>query len=199
MAIVVGVSRGWIERDTAARFLLKMVKWLAKADSYHGVFPHWYHGQTGRTIPFSRKDDGADLVESSFLLQGLLTVRQYFNGENNLERELRGRINSLWNEVEWDWFTREGREVLYWHWGPNNGWAMNFPLRGFNECFLTYILAASSDKYPVSDKVYHRGWVESSHFFNGKTFYGYTLPLGFDYGGPLFFALFVPWSFAKGS
>ncbi|MBK7097275.1 MAG: beta-glucosidase [Sphingobacteriales bacterium] len=188
MAIVVGVSRGWIERDTAARFLLKMVKWLAKADSYHGAFPHWYHGETGRTIPFSRKDDGADLVESSFLLQGLLTVRQYFNGENNLERELRGRINSLWNEVEWDWFTREGREVLYWHWSPNNGWAMNFPLRGFNECFLTYILAASSDKYPVSDKVYHRGWVESSHFFNGKTFYGYSLPLGFDYGGPLFFS-----------
>ncbi len=187
MAIVVGVNRGWIARDTAARFLLKMVKWLHRADSYHGAFPHWYHGETGKTIRFSRKDDGADLVESSFLLQGLLTVRQYFNRDHPVENELRWRINTLWNEVEWDWYTRE-QEVLYWHWSPNNGWAMNFPLRGFNECLITYVLAASSARYPVSEKTYHRGWVESSHFYNGKQFYGYTLPLGYDYGGPLFFS-----------
>lgn len=188
MAVIVGVERGWIERDTAARFLLKMVKWLSKADSYHGVFPHWYHGKTGKTIPFSRKDDGADLVESSFLLQGLLCVRQYFDGNNTVERSLRNRINGLWNEVEWDFFTRGGREVLYWHWSPNNGWAMNFPLRGFNECLITYVLAASSTRYPVTAGVYHRGWAQSDFFKNGKSFYGYTLPLGFDYGGPLFFS-----------
>lgn len=187
MAIVVGVNRGWIARDTAARLLLKMVKWLHRADSYHGAFPHWYNGETGKTIRFSRKDDGADLVESSFLLQGLLTVRQYFNRDHPAENELRWRINALWNEVEWDWYTR-GQEVLYWHWSPNNGWAMNFPLRGFNECLITYVLAASSARYPVSEKTYHRGWVESSHFYNGKQFYGYTLPLGYDYGGPLFFS-----------
>lgn len=188
MAIVAGVNRGWIGRDTAARFLLKMVKWLLKADSYHGVFPHWYNGATGKTIPFSRKDDGADLVESSFLLQGLLCVRQYFNRDVPVERELRGRINGLWNDVEWDWFTRGGQEVLYWHWSPNNGWAMNFPLRGFNECLITYVLAASAERYPVSSRVYDRGWVQSSFFKNGKQFYNYTLPLGFDYGGPLFFS-----------
>lgn len=188
MAIIAGVNRGWIERDTAARFLLKMVKWLSKADSYHGVFPHWYNGETGKTIPFSRKDDGADLVESSFLLQGLLCVRQYFNKENNTERELRNRINWLWNDVEWDWFTRDGQEVLYWHWSPNNGWAMNFPLRGFNECLITYVLAASGSRYPVSNKVYNNGWAQSNFFKNGKTFYNYVLPLGFDYGGPLFFS-----------
>lgn len=188
MAIIVGVNRGWIARDTAARFLLKMVKWLYNADAYHGVFPHWYNGETGKTIPFSRKDDGADLVESSFLLQGLLCVRQYFNGDNNTERELRNRINWLWNDVEWDWFTRDGQEVLYWHWSPNNGWTMNFPLRGFNECLITYVLAASGERHPVTSKVYHRGWAQSSFFKNGKTFYNYVLPLGFDYGGPLFFS-----------
>lgn len=188
MAIVVGVNRGWIQRDTAARFLLKMVKWLSKADSYHGVFPHWYNGTTGKTIPFSRKDDGADLVESSFLLQGLLCVRQYFNKDLPVERDLRNRINGLWNDVEWDWFTRGGQEVLYWHWSPNNDWAMNFPLRGFNECLITYVLAASAERYPVSRKVYDRGWAQSNFFKNGKQFYNYTLPLGFDYGGPLFFS-----------
>ncbi|ANH83408.1 beta-glucosidase [Niabella ginsenosidivorans] len=188
MAILVGVNRGWIGRDTAARFLLKMVKWLAKADAYHGVFSHWYNGETGKTIPFSRKDDGADLVESSFLLQGLLCVRQYFDRDVPVEQELRNRINWLWNDVEWDWFTRDGREVLYWHWSPNNGWAMNFPLRGFNECLITYVLAASGQRYPVPRTVYDRGWAQSSFFKNGKKFYNYLLPLGFDYGGPLFFS-----------
>ncbi|HPF63813.1 glucoamylase family protein [Lentimicrobium sp.] len=188
MATVVAVHRGWITRDSAARHLLKMVKFLAKADSYHGVFPHWLHGNTGKTIPFSRKDDGADLVENAFLFQGLLTARQYFDAKSPLESELRNRINWLWSEIEWNWFTKGGEEVLYWHWSPNNGWAMNFPLRGFNECLITYILAASSERYPVSPAVYHRGWAQSNFFKNGKSFFGIELPLGFDYGGPLFFS-----------
>ncbi|WP_346237591.1 glucoamylase family protein [Niabella insulamsoli] len=188
MAIIAGVNRGWIERDTAARFLLKMTRFLYKADAYHGVFPHWFDGATGKTIPFSRKDDGADLVESAFLFQGLLCARQYFDRDNDVERQLRGRINGLWNDVEWDWFTRGGQEVLYWHWSPNNGWAMNFPLRGFNECLITYVLAAAAERYPVSSRVYHRGWAQGRFFTNGKTFYNYELPLGTDYGGPLFFS-----------
>jgi hypothetical protein len=190
MSVIVGAERGWITRDTAARFLLKMVNFLLKANAYHGVFPHWLNGETGKTIPFSRKDDGADLVESSYLFQGLLCARQYFTGENRTERELRNRINWMWNDIEWNWFTKGGEEVLYWHWSPNNGWAMNFPVRGFNECLIMYILAASSpsDRYRVSPEVYHRGWAQSNFFKNGKKFYGYTLPLGFDYGGPLFFS-----------
>ncbi|MFL5810359.1 MAG: glucoamylase family protein [Flavisolibacter sp.] len=188
MSIIVAAERGWITRDTAAKQLLKMVRFLSKADSYHGVFPHWLNGSTGKTIPFSRKDDGADLVETSYLFQGLLCARQYFNGQDRTESDLRNRINWLWNDVEWNWFTKGGEDVLYWHWSPNNGWAMNFPVRGFNECLIMYVLAASGERYPVTDAVYHRGWAQSNFFKNGKKFYGITLPLGFDYGGPLFFS-----------
>ena len=190
MSVIVAVERKWIKRDTAAKFLLKMVNFLLKADSYHGVFPHWMDGATGKTIPFSRKDDGADLVESSYLFQGLLCVRQYFNADNETEKELRNRINWMWPDIEWNWFTNGGQEVLYWHWSRNNGWAMNFPVRGFNECLIMYILAASSphERYKVSPAVYHRGWAESNFFKNGKEYYGIKLPLGFDYGGPLFFS-----------
>jgi len=188
MATIVATERGWISRDTAARHLLKMVKFLLKAQSYHGVFPHWMDGATGKTIPFSRKDDGADLVESAYLFQGLLCARQYFNRPERTESELRNRIGWMWNDIEWNWFTRDGQEVLYWHWSPNNGWAMNFPIRGFNECLITYVLSSTSERYAVSPAVYHRGWAESNFFKNGKSFYGFTLPLGFDYGGPLFFS-----------
>lgn len=190
MSVIVATERKWISRDTAAKFLLKMVSFLLKADSYHGAFPHWMNGATGKTIPFSRKDDGADLVETSYLFQGLLCARQYFNRDNGIEMELRNRISWLWPDIEWNWFTNGGQEVLYWHWSPNNGWAMNFPVRGFNECLIMYVLAASSpnEKYSVSADVYHRGWAESNFFKNGKSFYGIRLPLGFDYGGPLFFS-----------
>lgn len=189
MSVIVATERKWIGRDTAAKFLLKMVKFLSKANSYHGVFPHWLNGATGNTIPFSRKDDGADLVETSFLFQGLLCARQYFNGNNPVEKGLRARINGLWNDIEWNWFTKGGQNILYWHWSPNNGWAMDFPVKGFNECLIMYVLAASQEgKYAVPADVYHRGWAESNFFINKRKFYGYTLPLGFDYGGPLFFS-----------
>jgi hypothetical protein len=190
MSIIVATERNWIKREESAKFMLKMVNFLSKADSYHGVFPHWLNGATGKTIPFSRKDDGADLVETSYLFQGLLCARQYFDGDNNTEKELRNRINWLWNDVEWNWFTKGGEEVLYWHWSPNNGWAMDFQVRGFNECMIMYVLAASTpnEKFKVSPEVYHKGWAVNSFFKNGKTFYGYKLPLGFDFGGPLFFS-----------
>jgi hypothetical protein len=188
MSIIVAAERGWISRDTAARHLRKLVNFLWKADAFHGVYPHWLDGATGKVIRFSRKDDGGDLVETAFLMQGLLCVRQYFNQANEVESDIRNKINWMWGEMEWDWYTRGGEEVLYWHWSPNNGWAMNFPLRGYNETLITYVLAAGAERYPVDAKVYHRGFAQSNFFKNGKEFYGYRLPLGFDYGGPLFFA-----------
>jgi hypothetical protein len=188
MAIVVATSRNWITRDTAVGHLLKMVNFLLKANSYHGIFPHWMNGGTGLTIPFGRKDDGADLVETSYLFQGLLAARQYFNAGTRRERELRSRINWLWEAAEWNWHTQGGRNVLYWHWSPNNGWSMNFEIRGWNECLITYLIAASSPTYSIPATVYHQGWAEGRNFKNGKEYYGIPLPLGFDYGGPLFFA-----------
>lgn len=187
MSIIVAAERNWISRDTAAKHLLKMVKFLLKADSYHGAFAHWLNGATGKTIPFSRKDDGGDLVETSYLFQGLLCARQYFNRDNQAEKDLRNRIGWMWNGIEWNWYTNN-QDVLFWHWSPNNGWAMNLPVRGFNECLIMYILASSGEQYPVTSAVYHRGWAQSISFLNGKEFYGIKLPLGFDYGGPLFFS-----------
>ena len=148
--------------------LWTMVRFLLKADSYHGVWPHFLNGDTGKTIPFSRKDDGGDLVETSFLIAGLLCARQYFDGEDEAESRLRAAITWLWEEVEWSWHTQGGRNVLYWHWSPNNGWSMNHEIRGWNECLITYVLAASSPRYPIAPDVYHRGWADGRDFLNGR-------------------------------
>ncbi|WP_276503858.1 glucoamylase family protein [Terrimonas pollutisoli] len=188
MTMLVAAERGWITRDTAVGHLLKILRFLRKADKYHGAFPHWLNGETGKTVPFSPKDDGADLVETSYLFQGLLCARQYFNQDNQKEKQLRNFINWLWNDVEWDWFTRDGISVLYWHWSPNHGWSMNNEIRGWNECLVTYILAGSSTNYSIKTNVYARGWANGIDFKNQREYYKIKLPLGPDYGGPLFFS-----------
>ena len=185
MAIVAGVSRGWIGREEAVDRLWTMVRFLLKADSYHGVLPHFLNGETGKSIPFSRKDDGSDLVETSFLVAGLLCARQYFDRDDEAETRLRAAITWLWEEVEWGWHTQDGRNVLYWHWSPNNGWSMNHEIRGWSECLITYVLAASAPRHPISPEVYRRGWADGRNFRNDRPYYDIMLPLGPDYGGPL--------------
>ena len=188
MAIIVAAERNWITRQEALDRLAKMTGFLLAADSYHGVFPHMLNGDTGKTIPFGRKDDGGDLVETAYLVVGLLCARQYFDRDDAQERALRARITQLWEETEWNWHARGGTNILYWHWSPNNGWSMNFEIRGWNECLIAYVLAASSPRYGIEPGVYHRGWAEGRNFRSGREFYGIELPLGPDYGGPLFFS-----------
>jgi len=188
MAIIVATDRGWIARDEAVARLSTMLAFLEQAPCYHGLFSHYINGRTGATIRFGRKDDGSDIVETALLFQGLLCVRGYFNGEGAAEKSLRDRITWMWRDVEWSWHAREGRKVLTWHWSPNNGWALDADVRGWNECLIAYVLAAASPRYPIDPSVYHAGWAQSRVFINRRSFYDLELPLGPDYGGPLFFA-----------
>lgn len=189
MAIVTGIHRNFIGRTEGLERIQKMTNFLKNtAKRYHGAYPHWLNGATGATIPFSTKDDGADLVETSYLVMGLLTARQYFNGANQAETALRDSINALVDEVEWNWFRKNNENLLYWHWSPNFGWDMNLPIRGWNECLITYVLAASSNKYGIPKSVYDNGWAQNGNMRNNNQYYGYTLPVGSAFGGPLFFS-----------
>jgi hypothetical protein len=187
MALIVAVERGWVSRAAALERLGRMLDLLSRATCYHGVFPHFMNGRTGATIPFTRKDDGGDLVETSFLMMGLLCAREYFDRDTPAEAKVRSLVNYVWNDVEWDWYTR-GRPVLNWHWSPNNGWALDLEIRGWNECLITYVLAAAAPRYPIAPGVYHQGFAEGRNFVNGKSYYDIPLPLGAAFGGPLFYA-----------
>ncbi|MCA0396281.1 MAG: beta-glucosidase [Bacteroidetes bacterium] len=189
MATIVAVERGWIGRDTAVRRLIKIADFLINADCYHGIYPHFMNGRTGKTIRFDRLDDAADIVETSYLLMGFLCAREYFNTDKPREVYLRKRINQMWGAANWNWHTNNENK-LYWHWSPNNGFDMNFPVWGWNECLITYIMAAASPNHGISKAPYDGTWAGSMGFKNGKEYYGYKLPLGnydLDKGGPLFF------------
>jgi len=187
MSTIIAVERKWIGRDTAVRRLIKIADFLINADCFHGIYPHFMDGRTGKTIKFDRLDDAADLVETSYLLMGFLCAKEYFKSNDPREVYLRKRVDQMWGAANWNWHTK-GENKLYWHWSPNNGFDMNFPIWGWNECLITYIIASSSPNHPISKDVYNGSWVGSNGFKNGKTYYGYELPLGnYDKGGPLFF------------
>lgn len=187
MSIIVGIQRGFITRQQGLDRMDKILGFLETADRFHGAWSHWINGTTGKVIPFSTNDNGGDLVETSFLVQGLITFRQYLNVAEPAEQSMANRINTLWQAVEWDWYTRSGQKVLYWHWSPDKDWVMNMPIKGYNEALITYFLAAASPAHSINADVYHQGWAGNGSIQNGKTFYNITLPLGYDYGGPLFF------------
>jgi hypothetical protein len=191
MAILVGIERGFISRQQGLERMEKIVSFLERADKFHGVWPHWWNGETGKVVPFSRKDNGGDLVETAYMIQGLLCVRQYFQNGNAREKQLATRIDKLWKEVEFDWY-RNGKNVLYWHWSPEYNWEMNFPVIGYNECLIIYVLGAASPTHGIPAEVYHEGWAENGKIRKDTSFYGYRLRLrrqgDAESGGPLFWA-----------
>jgi hypothetical protein len=188
-AIMIGAERGFVSRPAAVERILRILRFYdTKAERYHGAFAHWIDGRTGKTVPFSTYDDGGDIVETSFLVQGLLAVRQYFNGNDPQEIALRQTATRLWEGVNWSWYLNGGK-ALYWHWSPTHGWAMNLKVGGgFNETMITYLLAMSSPTHPIPEHCYHEGWVgDGTTYVNGSDYYGYTQWVGQTQGGPLFF------------
>ena len=205
-ALIVGVDRGFITRAQGLERLTKIVNFLEHAQRYHGAWSHYMDGNTGKTLPvFGMFDNGGDLVETSFLMEGLLAARQYFRGNSDAERNLYQRISQLWESVEWDWYRGpQPGDFLYWHWSAEWGWQIQHPLIGFNEVMITYLLAMSSPTHGVSAEMYYSGWAsqaqraisyregwsgstDGDHYRNGHTYYGINLDVGVGSGGPLFF------------
>ncbi|MET0638272.1 MAG: glucoamylase family protein [Chitinophagaceae bacterium] len=206
MALLVGVERKFISRQQAVERFVKIVGFLEKADKFHGVLGHFYNGPTGKVEPFfGNRDNGGDLVEHSFLVQGLLAARAYFNRSDAAEKMIREKISRLWENTEWDWYRRyPDSKFLYWHWSPDQEWVINHRLIGWNETMVTYLLAIASPTHAVPASLYYSGWAnqdstgvqyregwsgtsDGSMYTNGNSYYGIKLDVGVSSGGPLFF------------
>lgn len=191
MSLIVGVERGFIPRAEAVTRMTTAMDFLEKADRFHGAWAHWMDGTTGRAISFGNKDDGGDIVETAFLCQGLIAVREYFKNGNTQEKALAAKADNLWKGVEWSWYTN-GENAMYWHWSPTYQWEMKFKLEGYNECLIAYIMGAASPTHPIPAAAYHEGWTRNGAIGTGNTQYG--IPLIFKYNtvsgnaGPLFWA-----------
>ena len=183
MAVIAGAERDYYPMTEGINRVGKMVESLERLERFHGAWAHWYDADTGKPFSFSQFDDGGDLVETAFMVQGLLTARQWLKDKDS---DLSERCDKLWKDVEWDWYTR-GTDSLYWHWSKNYGWKMNHRIKGYDETLITYVLAASSPTHPIRPEVYEACYKKSDYYYNGKEYYGIKLPLGMELGGPLFF------------
>ncbi len=191
MAILVGMEKGFITKAEGVARLKKITDYLAKADRFHGAWPHWMVGETGKVKPFGKRDNGGDLVETSFIAQALICVREYLKNGNADEKLIAEKADELWKGIDFNWY-RNGKNVLYWHWSPQYAWEMNFPVKGYNECLIMYVLAASSPTHTVPAAVYHEGWADNGAIVKPTEKYGYKLNLKHQgnppNGGPLFWA-----------
>ena len=189
MAIIVGIERGFITRTEGVQRLSQILTFFENANRFHGAWPHWINGSTGSVIPFSPQDNGGDLVETAFFVQGLICVKQFFEGGTAAEDALAAKADVLWKGVEWDWYT-QGQNALYWHWSPSNGFSINLELKGYNETLIAFILGAASPDHPISANVYHQGWASNGSIVSTAT--QYNIPLVLDHvgtgTGPLFWA-----------
>jgi len=181
MTLLAGIERGFLPRADGVARLTTALNFLETADRFHGAWPHWMDGTTGNVIPFGTKDNGGDLVETSFICQGLICVREYFKNGTTEEQALAAKADLLWKGVEWDWYTQGGQNVLYWHWSPNYNWDMNFKLEGYNECLITYIMAKCSPTHPISNACYTQGWARNGGIVSAASRYG--IPVVFNYNG----------------
>jgi len=205
MALLVGTERGLITRQQSVERFNRILNFLEKAETFHGVYPHFMDGPTGKVEPFfGHRDNGADLVETSFLMEGLLAARQYFNENTEQEKIIRKKITSIWEKAEWDWFKQTpDSKFLYWHWSPDQGWIINHTLIGWNETMVTYLLAIASPTHAVPASMYYTGWAnqdstgiiyrgwgnskDGTKYTNGNFYFGVKLDVGVSNGGPLFF------------
>lgn len=187
MAIPVGIERQFITREEGASRILKMLNFLENADRFHGAWSHWMNGVTGEAISFSTYDNGGDIVETAFLAQGLLTVRQYFTGSGDTEINIVNKATQLWEEIEWDWYRRNDSNVIYWHWSPDYEWQMNMQVTGWNEAAIVYLLAIAAPVHGVPASLWETGWA-GTNYYNPRELFGHKLFVGHGHGGPMFFA-----------
>ncbi|MBL3552962.1 glucoamylase family protein [Rhodovulum sulfidophilum] len=182
LAQIVAAERGWRPRREILDRVARLVGFLETADRFDGVFPHFLHGATGRVLPFMAGDDGGDLVETAFLMTGLLGAAAFFTEAP----EIGARIEALFGAVNWAAHLRADGAVM-WHRHPERPWPGNaLPIRGWNEAMPVFVLGAGSETFPLPPASYHDSWAKTPSFLNGRSYGGTVLPLGPDWGGPLF-------------
>lgn len=212
MALIAGTERNFITREQSAERFLQIVNFLGRTETFHGAFSHFVDGPSGKVEPFfGKRDNGADLVETSFLMQGLIAARAYFNKNDLKEKEIRDKITAIWDNVEWSWYRKEAdSKFLTWHWSPDQEWIIDHKLIGWNEAMVTYLLAIASSTHPIPDSMYYSGWAnldttgrqyrenwgqttDGSMYKNGNSYYGIKLDAGVSTGGPLFLFIILTW------
>jgi hypothetical protein len=147
----IGVERGYITREQAAEITLKMLKFFMKSEQgdwknatgYKGLYYHFLRMDTGK------REWNCELstIDTGILMMGIIFARNYYDQDNETEKQIRELAGKLIGRAEWGYFimpdTGRFAGTISMGWTPekglhDHGWA------GYNEALLLYVLAAGS-------------------------------------------------------
>ncbi len=179
-AYPVGVERGFITRNDAIKRTLTILRFFFNsrqsrepdATGYKGFYYHFLDMKTGRRT----WDCELSTIDSTFLIAGALTAAQYFNRDNEDEREIHTLADAIYARADWQWARNRGVTVTH-GWKPESGF-LKYRWQGYNEALILYVLALASPTHPLPAKSYP-AWTRT---YKWKKLYGHE----FLYAGPLF-------------
>jgi hypothetical protein len=179
-AYPVGVERGWMDRADAIQRTLAALRFFmgsdqsgsATATGYRGFYFHFLDMQRGTRVWLSE----VSLIDTAFLMAGILTAAAYFDACTPEETELRSLAEALYSRTDWCWAQPEGAAVTH-GWKPECGF-LNYGWEGYSEAILLYVLGLSSPTHPLTKNSF-QAWTMT---YQWENLYGQD----FLYAGPLF-------------
>ena len=177
-AYPIGVEHGWVSRDAARERVLTTLRFFWNAPQgpqptgvtgYRGFFYHFLDMETG--LRFERVE--LSTIDTALLLAGALTCREYFDGNDAGDREVRALADSIYGRVDWGW-ANDGGAAVSMGWRPEPASYQNArgfitsTWRGYNEGMLLYVLALGSPTHAIDA----RAWAEWTRTYKWDRFNG---------------------------
>jgi len=153
-AIAIGVDRGWVTRAAAGQRVRTTLQtfWNGPQGTaatgtigYKGFFYHFLDMNTA-----TRANTNIELstIDTALLLAGVLDVRQYFDGADPVETDIRALADSINRRVDWVFMKNLGPGVRM-GWKPGSGFSGYGIWVGYNEAMILYLLALGSPTFPI--------------------------------------------------
>jgi hypothetical protein len=179
-AYPVGVARGWIERGDAVQRTLAALRFFIDSDQsgepgatgHRGFYFHFLDMHRGTREWLSE----LSLIDTAFLIAGMLTAAAYFDADTPDEAELRGLADALYRRVDWRWAQRDDSALMH-GWKPECGF-LHYGWEGYSEALLLYVLGLGSPTHALTPQ----SFVDWTVTYQWENLYGYD----FLCAGPLF-------------
>ena len=147
----IGAERKWITRDQAAAITLKILNFFitsiqSTAKDVTGYKGFYYH--------FLKMDSGTrewncelSSVDTGLLMMGIIFARNYYNKDNESEKQIRSLAAALLDRIDWNFMvlpaSSKYAHTISMAWSPEKG-LEDYGWFGYNEALFLYILAAGS-------------------------------------------------------
>ena len=154
VAWAIGAERKWITRDEAVGLTLTLLRFLMNSEQstakdatgYKGFYYHFLNMKTGK------REWNCELstIDTAWLLAGIRFTSQYYDRDNEQEKEIRSLADSLVNRVDWNWTIikkskhESHKNLVAMGYRPEEGLG-DFGWFGYTEALYLYILAAGTN------------------------------------------------------